>query len=81
MINPNSKAEVGKSASLLSHEQPQATPETDLSTTVSEDAIRTHAYELYERRGSSQDQAVEDWLTAEAYLLARKNRANKKLAR
>jgi DUF2934 family protein len=77
----NSKAEVGKSPSLLSHEQPLATPETDVSITVSEDAVRVHAYELYKHRGCSQDNAVEDWLTAEAHLLARKNRANKKLAR
>jgi DUF2934 family protein len=55
--------------------------ETDLLSRISEEAIRIHAYELYERRGRSHGYAVEDWLTAEAHLMARKNHANKKLFR
>jgi len=44
---------------------------------VSDEQIRIHAYELYQRRGGTEDRAVEDWLSAEASLAARKNRANK----
>jgi Protein of unknown function (DUF2934) len=44
---------------------------------VSDEEIRIHAYGLYERRGGAEDRAVEDWLSAESYLAARKNRANK----
>ena len=44
---------------------------------VSNDEIRTYAHELYQRRGGTEDRAVEDWLSAESYLAARKNRANK----
>ncbi len=44
---------------------------------VSDDEIRIYAHELYQRRGGTEDRAVEDWLSAESYLAARKNRANK----
>lgn len=41
---------------------------------VTEEAIRQRAYELYERRGRLDGYAVDDWLTAEAELqLKRKN--------
>ncbi len=42
-----------------------------------DDEIRIYAYEIYQHRGGNGDHAVEDWLAAEAYLAARKNRANK----
>lgn len=48
---------------------------------VSADEIRNHAYQLYELRGRTEGRALEDWLTAERYLRARKNRANKVLFR
>jgi len=44
---------------------------------VSDDEIRLYAHELYLRRGGTEDRAIEDWLAAESYLAARKNRANK----
>ncbi len=44
---------------------------------VSEDEVRSYAHELYELRGGTEDRALEDWLSAESYLAARKNRANK----
>ena len=44
---------------------------------VSDDEIRIYAHELYQRRGGAEDRAVEDWLSAESHLAARKNRANK----
>lgn len=44
---------------------------------ISDDEIRLYAHELYQRRGGTEDRAVEDWLAAESYLAARKNRANK----
>ena len=61
---------------------PTTSPQASSSISVSEDEIRTHAYQLYQRRvsehcRSSEDRSVEDWLTAEAHLKARKNRANK----
>jgi len=70
--------------------QPLARPgisaKTGVSTAASEDEIRIHAYQLYERRVSehrrgSEDRSLEDWLTAEADLKARKNRANKTTVR
>jgi hypothetical protein len=70
--------------------QPLATlgisAQTGISNAVSEDEVRIHAYQLYERRlsehrGGSEDRSVEDWLTAEAHLNARKNRANKTTAK
>lgn len=44
---------------------------------VSDEEIRSCAYRLYQRRDGTEDHAVQDWLSAEAYLAARKNRANK----
>jgi len=52
----------------------------NLPDTISEEEVRIHAYLLYERRGGSEDHAVEDWLTAEAHVWARRNRANKAIA-
>lgn len=82
MLNP--KARIGPVSSAIPKKgqlvESRTSAETDLSASVSEGAIRTHAYELYERRGRSQGHAVEDWLTAEAHLMARKNRADKKLS-
>jgi hypothetical protein len=63
------------------------TPEqTDICAQASEDEVRVHAFQLYERRLSepcrvSEDRSVEDWLAAEAHLKARKNRANKTTVR
>ena len=53
---------------------------------ASAEEIRAHAYQLYqrrlcERRRLSEDRSVDDWLTAEAHLKARKNRASKTTAR
>ena len=84
MLNP--KAGIGQVPSAIPQKvhpvESRTSAETDhLSAGVSEDAIRTHAYELYERRGRSQGHAVEDWLTAEAHLMARKNRVDKKLSK
>ena len=58
---------------------------TGVRATVSEDEIRIHAYQLYERRLSerrrlSEDHSMEDWLAAETHLKARKNRASKTTA-
>ena len=65
---------------------PTVPAKTGVSTAVSEDEVRVHAYQLYERRLSerrilSEDRSVEDWLAAEAQLKARKNRANKTTVR
>ena len=38
---------------------------------VTEDAIRERAFELYEQHGRTDGQAVEDWLAAEAELQQR----------
>lgn len=35
-------------------------------TSVTEEAIRERAYELYEQRGRLDGHALDDWLTAEA---------------
>lgn len=48
---------------------------------VSDDEIRNHAYQLYELRGRTEGHALEDWVTAERYLKARRNRANKVIFR
>jgi Protein of unknown function (DUF2934) len=48
---------------------------------VSDDEIRNHAYQLYERRGRTEGRVLEDWLAAEGYLRSRKNRANKVIFR
>ena len=61
--------------------RPAAAGTTDLSAVISDDEVRNHAYQLYERRGGAEGKAVDDWLTAEAHLRARKNRANKIVSR
>ena len=38
-----------------------------------EDAIRRRAFELYEERGKSEGRATEDWLRAEAEVLAQRS--------
>ncbi len=38
------------------------------ASSVTEEAIRERAYELYEQRGRVDGHAVEDWLAAEAEL-------------
>lgn len=58
-----------------SQPKPAAIPVT--VNPVADEEIRTYAFGLYQRRGGIEDRAVEDWLSAEAYLAARKNRANK----
>lgn len=74
-----------KPAPPITPNQPLARPPlsetTGVSTVVSDDEIRHHAYQLYKSRGGCNDHAVEDWLAAEAHLKARKNRANKTIAR
>jgi hypothetical protein len=60
--------------------QPDVSAQSSVANVVSEDEVRIHAYELYERRGNTEDRALEDWLKAEDHLAARKNRANKTTA-
>ena len=57
--------------------QPKQPATTPTVSALTDDEIRICAYGLYERRGGTEDRAVEDWLAAQAYLAARKNRANK----
>jgi len=52
-----------------------ALPKSGPAGAVLEEEVRMAAYELYERRGGTPDHAVEDWLTAEAHLVARGSRA------
>lgn len=52
-----------------------------VTTPVSDDEIRNHAYQLYELRGRTEGCALEDWIAAERYLRALKNRANKVIFR
>ena len=84
MIDP--RVGVSPPSSRSRQAQPLQTPAiaatTGVSAPASEDEVRIHAYELYQRglsehRRSSEDRSVEDWLTAESDLNARKNRANK----
>jgi hypothetical protein len=39
------------------------------ASSMTEEAIRERAYELYEQRGRRDGHAVEDWLAAEAELM------------
>jgi len=82
MVNPKVRVRRGSSTSTQAPPlaRPASSTQTTLSSTVSEDEVRMHAYQLYERRGGSGDHAVADWLRAEAQLTARRNRANKTLA-
>jgi Protein of unknown function (DUF2934) len=52
-----------------------ALPKSGPASAVLEQEVRIAAYELYERRGGTPEHAVEDWLTAEAHLVARRSRA------
>jgi hypothetical protein len=51
--------------------KPMATPPTPEqgAFSVTEEAIRERAYELYQQRGRQDGQAIEDWLAAEAELI------------
>ena len=60
-------------AAPLAKPAPAGTRES--ANAVSEQQVRTYAYELYERRGGTENHAVEDWLAAETHLAAR-NREN-----
>lgn len=57
--------------------RPQENAVHSMVAAVTDEQIRAYAYELFEGRGGTEDHAVEDWLLAESYLSARKNRANK----
>ena len=61
--------------------QANSFPGRSVAASVSDDDIRAQAYRLYERRGRTEGHAIEDWLAAERYLRARKNRANKVIFR
>jgi Protein of unknown function (DUF2934) len=79
MIDPRFQVQLPRSPSKQRNPTPQV-KQAAISVAVnpvSDDEIRIYAYELYEHRGGTGDRAVEDWLAAEAYLAARKNRANK----
>lgn len=47
----------------------QTVPSSDFESGVSEDAIRTAAYALYETRNGIDGSAEDDWLQAEARLM------------
>lgn len=50
--------------------KPTATaPSEPAASSVTEEAIRERAYELYEQRRREDGHAVEDWLAAEAELM------------
>jgi hypothetical protein len=61
--------------------QLEVSVKNSVAAVVSDDEVRIRAYEIYERRGNTEDRAVEDWLKAEDHLTARKNRANKTTAK
>ena len=79
MIDPSFQVQRPRSPSKQRNRtsQPKQPVPSSTVSTVTDDEIRIYAYGLYERRGSTEGGAVEDWLAAEAYLAARKNRANK----
>ena len=78
----DSKAEALQTSSLLDKTAyPPVERFEGESSTVLDDEIRNHAYLLYELRGRTEGHAVEDWLIAEGYLRARRNRANKVIFR
>ena len=52
------------------HDLPQDNSETTLSSDL-QDQIRTRAYEIYEQRGRHHGFAEQDWLQAEAEILAK----------
>jgi hypothetical protein len=82
VIDP--RVRVQQASSLSTQAKPLAEPEGSTkkgpASDVSEHEVRIYAYELYERRGGTEDHAVEDWLMAEAHLAARRNRANQTIA-
>jgi hypothetical protein len=51
--------------------KPMATPPTSepAASSVTEEAMRDRAYELYQERGRLDGRAIEDWLTAEDELM------------
>ncbi len=79
MIDPRFQVQRPRSPSKLRNTASQSKSPAIVATVnpVSDAEIRACAYELYQRRDGAEDRAVEDWLWAEAYLGARKNRANK----
>jgi len=79
MIDPRFQVQHPRSPSKQRNprSQPKQAETTPTASAVTDDEIRSYAYGLYLRRGGSEDRAVEDWLSAESYLAARKNRANK----
>jgi Protein of unknown function (DUF2934) len=77
MIDPRFQVQCPRSPSTHRNPTSQRKLRTSTVSAVTDDEIRIYAYGLYERRGGSENRAVEDWLAAEAYLAARKNRANK----
>ena len=82
MSNPRRPVRQCSSPSAEPSARPKASAKTGGNKAVSEDEIRIHAYQLYERRLSehrrlSADRSIEDWLAAEIHLKARKNRASK----
>ena len=86
MIDPRVLVRPPYSPSAERLARPTTPAKTEVSTVVSEDEVRVHAYQLYERRLSesrilSEDRSVADWFAAEAQLKARKNRANKTTVR
>ena len=54
------------------HDLPQGNSETTISCDL-QDQIRTRAYEIYEHRGRHDGFAEQDWLEAEAEILAKAN--------
>ena len=54
------------------HDLAQHNSETTISSDL-QDQIRTRAYEIYERRGRHDGFAEQDWLQAEAEILAEAN--------
>lgn len=77
----DSKVRVRQSSSLSTQTKPLAEPEASAQTVqdsvASEHDVRIYAYELYERRGGTEDHAAEDWLEAERQVAALRNLASK----
>ncbi len=57
----------------------QADPASSSTDLAREAVIRLHAYGLWERRGRSDGQAMEDWLQAEAELTQLAGRSHARL--
>jgi len=56
-------------------------PREPKSVSDAEEKIRLRAYELYERRGRINGHALDDWLQAEAEVLAKKKRGSRPVER